>query len=742
MHCALRRHVRIALFAVLAPAALQAQNGESLTTARLAALGRLWGVVKYFHPAFLERDVMWDSAALVAIDRVKSAKTTEEYRIAVSDMLASLRDPVTRIAERVTPAAAAVNKSMWGRHWNAAGSDSTLVVVLPDLNDFSGAMQSLNLALPDVRKASSIVFDMRGPKPDEMGNSAFIFADGVNAYLPSSSIAAPSQRRRMHSGFVPQHGGTSGGYWSGTYERAGDVINVAAPNRSRRIIFLANPGSDIPPVAFALRANGQGAIVVEGENAQLAAGVDTYRVDLGEGLEAIVRLGEMNGSAAADTAVVRRSTGDTPLQVALAFARLPVTLPPSARPEPPYVPAPDSAYAASKYPATAYRILAAYRWWNAIHYFYPYKHLIGENWSATLPRSIQLLEAARDSLGYALAVAEMVTYIHDSHGGVGGSFALANFLGRVPTGVQLQYIEGQPVVVFVADDSATRSSGIAVGDVIVKVDGEEVGARRARRARYVAHSTPQALDAVIAARLLWGVDSTPARVTIRDGKDRLRDLSLPRGNAFWTRIRYPRPGPPFRMLPGNIGYADLSMLSVAMVDSMFDMFRKTKAIILDDRGYPQGTAWSIAPRLTDKRTVPAAAFQRPLVMSPDSAEWTTYAFVQYTPETTKWKYHGKTLMLVDERTVSQAEHTGLFFRAANGTTIVGSPTMGANGDVTNVVLPGGLYASFSGHDVRHIDGHQLQRVGLKPDVVVRPTLRGIRAGRDEVLARALEILDK
>jgi C-terminal processing protease CtpA/Prc len=741
MHCAPLRLFRIALLATLVPAALQPQNNsDSLRIARLTALGRLWGVVKYFHPAFLEREVLWDSATIVAIDRVRNAKSTEEYGAAVSDMLASLRDPATRVTHNRPPAAVLAGTSTAGRHWEVVGPDSTLVIGLPNLNDYSASMQSLDRALPDLRRASSIVFDLRGAEPDEIGNSSFIFADSVNAYLPASSVAAPSQRRRMHSGFVPQEGSTSGGYWSGTYEQAGEVIDVTTPNRPRRIIFLTNPGSDIPPVAFALRGNGQGAIVVDGSTAQLAAGAATYRVALSEGLEAVVRVGEMNGTA--DTAVMRDASGDVPLRVALALARHPVTPPPAASPRPTYVSAPESPYTSAKYPGTAYRVLAAYRWWNAIYYFYPYKHLIGEDWSATLPRSIRLLEAARDSLEYAQAAAEMVTHIHDSHGGISGSAALHNFFGSVPVAVQLQYIGGQPVVISIADDSATKASGIAVGDVILKVDGEDVGARRARRARYSAYSTPQSLDSKTAARLLWGIDSTPARVTVRDRNDRVRELSLPRRAALATLIEYPRAGPIMKMLPGNIGYADLSLLSVAMVDSMFEMFRHTKAIILDDRGYPQGTAWSIAPRLTDKETVPAAAFQRPIVMSPDSSEWTTYSFVQFTPTTTKWRYHGKTVLLVDERTGSQAEHTGLFFEAANKTIIVGSPTVGANGDVTTVVLPGGLYAHFSGHDVRHVDGRQLQRVGLQPDVVVRPTLAGIRAGRDEVLERAVEILKK
>ena len=45
---------------------------------------------------------------------------------------------------------------------------------------------------------------------------------------------------------------------------------------------------------------------------------------------------------------------------------------------------------------------------------------------------------------------------------------------------------------------------------------------------------------------------------------------------------------------------------------------------------------------------------------------------------------------------------------------------------------------FGGHDVRHADGRQLQRVGLIPNIEVKPTLAGIRAGRDEVLERAMK----
>jgi C-terminal processing protease CtpA/Prc len=460
---------------------------------------------------------------------------------------------------------------------------------------------------------------------------------------------------------------------------------------------------------------------------------------MGEGIDALVSLGEYSGGTAVDTTLAGQPSPNVGLGVALDLARRPVVVSPQRTHSTPPAPAAPRPLPTNRYPAAPYRVLAAYKWWNAIHYFFPYKHPIGENWSDVLPLGIARLEGARDSLDYALGIAELAVRIRDSHGFLNSS-TLSAYFGMASAGVQLQYIAGEPVVVSIAEDSATKASGIAVGDVIVQVDGEKAAARKERFSRYIAHSTPQSLDALVAQRLLLGPEGS-ARITIRDRNNRVQELTLPRRAALTALLRYPRAGPAMLMLPGNIGYADLSRLTVPMVDSMFELFKNTKGIILDDRGYPQGTAWAIAPRLTDKRAVPAAQFQRPLVISPDSSQWTNQGFVQYIPTPTKWRYTGKTVLLVDERTISQAEHTGLFFEAANNTTIIGSPTMGANGDVTSVNLPGGVIAYFTGHDVRHADGRQLQRVGLKPDIVVRPTLAGIRAGRDEVLSRAIEFLN-
>jgi Peptidase family S41 len=191
----------------------------------------------------------------------------------------------------------------------------------------------------------------------------------------------------------------------------------------------------------------------------------------------------------------------------------------------------------------------------------------------------------------------------------------------------------------------------------------------------------------------------------------------------------------YGVLEGNIGYADLERLNVADVPPMFEQFANTLAIIFDMRGYPRGTAWSIAPRINTLRSSAAALFYRPLLIGASTFE--QISFLQPLPPTITPVVRVPTVMLIDERAISQSEHTGLFLKAANGTTFIGSQTTGANGDVTAVVLPGGLRVTFTGHDVRWPDGRQLQRVGLVPDIEVKPTIAGIRAGRDELLERAV-----
>ncbi|WP_219134529.1 S41 family peptidase [Janthinobacterium sp. UMAB-60] len=100
-------------------------------------------------------------------------------------------------------------------------------------------------------------------------------------------------------------------------------------------------------------------------------------------------------------------------------------------------------------------------------------------------------------------------------------------------------------------------------------------------------------------------------------------------------------------------------------------------------------------------------------------------------------YAGKVMLLVDEISQSRAEYTAMALRVAPRAKVIGSTTAGADGNSSPFALPGGLSTLISGIGVFYPDRRPTQRVGIIPDIEVRPTLAGIRAGRDEVLEAAI-----
>jgi C-terminal processing protease CtpA/Prc len=79
-------------------------------------------------------------------------------------------------------------------------------------------------------------------------------------------------------------------------------------------------------------------------------------------------------------------------------------------------------------------------------------------------------------------------------------------------------------------------------------------------------------------------------------------------------------------------------------------------------------------------------------------------------------------------------------RTTPGAVVVGSTTAGADGNVSAFFLPGGITSMFSGIGVYYPDGKPTQRIGIVPDVEVKPTIKGIKEGRDELMEKAIEII--
>lgn len=69
--------------------------------------------------------------------------------------------------------------------------------------------------------------------------------------------------------------------------------------------------------------------------------------------------------------------------------------------------------------------------------------------------------------------------------------------------------------------------------------------------------------------------------------------------------------------------------------------------------------------------------------------------------------------------------------------LVGEPTAGCNGNVNFVAMPGGGTLMWTGMRVTKHDGSQLYLRGYEPDHPVARTIEAIKAGRDEMVERAI-----
>ena len=103
-------------------------------------------------------------------------------------------------------------------------------------------------------------------------------------------------------------------------------------------------------------------------------------------------------------------------------------------------------------------------------------------------------------------------------------------------------------------------------------------------------------------------------------------------------------------------------------------------------------------------------------------------------------YKGKIVILINETTQSQAEYTTMAFRVAPKTTVIGSTTAGADGNVSGFYLPGNIRTMISEIGIYYPDGTETQRIGIVPDIEIKPTIEGIRNNKDELLKKAIELI--
>jgi C-terminal processing protease CtpA/Prc len=389
------------------------------------------------------------------------------------------------------------------------------------------------------------------------------------------------------------------------------------------------------------------------------------------------------------------------------------------------------------YPSTEARILAAAKTWGTIRYFFAYKDLMDDDWDDVFAQYLPRFIAAKDAREYNLTLCDMLTHLTDSNT-FASSKTLDDYFGEASVGLRLRMLDKHPVVVAVLD-AAAAEAGVKPGDIIKRVDGESIVDRFNNQVQYVPASTPQRSSYDTLQRILNGTAGSKVTLGMETPTGEPKSVVLERSHAFESAPQ--RATEAVRLLDGNIGYIDLDRVSKDEGKRAMRQFQSAKALIFDLRGRAV-SAEVIAAHLETQPNTPSAIVTTPLVLHPDViaegiATQTASTFLVQTLQAPALpSFKGKTVALIDERTIGAAEQAGLLFEAAGKIEFIGTPSAGANSELAMFALPGGVTVSYSARDIRHANGGKLQRLGLQPNEAAADTAKTIRDGKDVALDAA------
>lgn len=397
----------------------------------------------------------------------------------------------------------------------------------------------------------------------------------------------------------------------------------------------------------------------------------------------------------------------------------------------------ETSFGLPHFPDEGHRILALFRYWNIVNYFAPYRDLIDEPWEDVLEDLALPFLNAGDAYELGWPMAEMAARVDDTHAALGNAYQYMN-LGFYYAPVEVIYVEGKTVVNRVWPSLMQPPGGLRIGDVILETKGQDIDTFRASMIKYAEGSNEPVRQRQVNDYVVRHTETSLPFKIERDGQ--VMDVVISGINYYYIYILKGEEDAAqemWKILPGNIGYVNLGVLYREDVDVVMPQLMNTRAIVFDVRWRPHGTQYLLANWLN---RVPEkfVKIQYPVENVPGAFYMAEYVKIG---EDNPDNYKGKVILLVNEQTQSHGEFVCMAIQSAPDVTVVGSQTAGADGNVVYVPLPGGNGLYFSGLGIYYPNGHPTQQVGIVPDIYVRPTVEGIRQGRDEVLERAIQFVD-
>ena len=346
---------------------------------------------------------------------------------------------------------------------------------------------------------------------------------------------------------------------------------------------------------------------------------------------------------------------------------------------------------------------------------------------------------ARNDIDYRLTTLSLIARIHDTHANIWGLDNVLNvYKGVRFAPLSVTFIENKAVVTGYSNKTLGAKTEINVGSVIESIDGKQVDVMIKEKLSLTPASNYPTQLRDIARDLLRTNNPTLEIKYSTGGKTLSRRVESASADSLDLYSQFQRKDTCFKVLNSNIAYLYPGTVRKGHLEKIMPEVLKTKGLIIDFRCYPsEFIVFSLSEYLlpSPKNFV---KFSNGSLTSPGLFTMTEPLKVgKENPDF----YKGKVVIIINETTQSSAEYHTMAFRTAPNATVIGSTTAGADGNVSRFELPGSLLTMISGIGVYYPDGKETQRIGIVPDIEVKPTIKGFRQGRDELLERAIKIIN-
>ncbi len=406
----------------------------------------------------------------------------------------------------------------------------------------------------------------------------------------------------------------------------------------------------------------------------------------------------------------------------------------------------EKVYEQANFGDLRFRLLAVFRFWNVIEYYYPYRNLLDYEWNDVLLDATKEMCAGTDQESYQIVLLKMSAKLSDGHVLYGDTNNFyRNLFGKYMIPIRWIVAENQIVVqslskcIFTTGDEPLIETECELlpGDVILEINGEDIWERIGKIKEYV--SVPDCTK-IVYKMTPYLLRSDGPEITLKVLRnDDIINVFCRGIDDFYFGVQGATSS--YVITNDNICIINPSCFGIddVSVDEFYQKIASTKGVVIDLRQYPSGEFVELISKyfLSDM-FVCAQGY--------DASEVTPGIYLKYVirqqrKQFSKEKYRKPVVVLIDDVSISAAETTAIKLGFEENVTVIGKNSIGANGAVTYVSMPCGDFIQFTGIGFSLINGEQLQRLGITPDITVEPTITGISQGYDEILNYGVNLLN-